>query len=173
MTWKVKFQELFLDLPSLLYHHNKADNDAPSCLIRLFGVCIYLFIYWFGTFVWIFAELGGGGGGVGSSLVPACQHALIWMFLFYFVCLFVCVCILCSVVYQDGFYGADIYVSIIYWYIILHVTPPSPWFLPCCFPCCFAHANLSPTTPPALHTHTHTQIAAYHTLLKRRESEKK
>ena len=34
------------------------------------------------------------------------------------VCLFVCVCILCSVVYQDGFYGADIYVSIIYWYEI-------------------------------------------------------
>lgn len=86
----------------------------------------------------------GDGWSVGSSLVPACQHALIWMFLFYFVCLFVCVCILCSVVYQDGFYGADIYVSITSWYIILHATPPSPWFLPCCF----AHATfpLQPST---------------------------
>lgn len=38
------------------------------------------------------------------------------------VCLFVCVCILRSVVYQDGFYGADIYVSIIYWYDIACYT---------------------------------------------------
>lgn len=58
---------------------------------------------------------------VGSSLVFACRHALIWMFLFYCVCLFVCVCILCSVVYQDGFYGADIYVSIAAG-MTLHVT---------------------------------------------------
>lgn len=62
------------------------------------------------------------GGWLVASPVPACQHALIWMFLFYCVCLFVCVCILCSVVYQDGFYGADIYVSIIYWYDIACYT---------------------------------------------------
>lgn len=33
----------------------------------------------------------GDGGLAGSSPVPACQHALIWMILFYcvFVCLFV------------------------------------------------------------------------------------
>lgn len=37
-------------------------------------------------------------------------------FVLLYACLSVCVCILFSVVYQDGFYGADIYVSIIYWY---------------------------------------------------------
>lgn len=141
----------------------------PHLLLPLFSVCICLFIGLGCSF-----ELRRWGL-VGRSLVPACQHALIWMFLFYFVCLFVCVCILCSVVYQDGFYGADIYVSIIYWYIILHATPPSPWFLPCCF----AHAT---SPPPALHTRTwldaqlREQIAACHIVqsgwLKRPESRK-
>lgn len=62
----------------------------------------------------------GDAGCLEASPGPACQHALIWMFLFY--CVFVCVCILCSVVYQDGFYGADIYVSIMYWYDIACYT---------------------------------------------------
>lgn len=106
MSWKKKI--VFLDLPSLPHHHEKADNNASSCLICRCPSSVFVFIglgHWFELRRW---------GWVGSSLVPACQHALIWMFLFYFVCLFVCVCILCSVVYQDGFYGADIYVSIIY-----------------------------------------------------------
>lgn len=76
----------------------------------------------------------GDVGWLTASPVLACQHALIWMFLFYcvFVCLFVCVCILRSVVYQDGFYGADIYVSIFFTGMTLHATPPSLWLLPCC-----------------------------------------
>lgn len=147
-------------------------QDALSCLICCCHSSVFVSVY---LLVWDLLLNCGDGGSVGRSLVPACQHALIWMFLFYFVCLFVCVCILCSVVYQDGFYGADIYVSIIYWYIILHVTPPSPWFLPCCF----AHAT---SPPPALHTRTWLdaqlweQIAACHILqsgwLKRPESRK-
>lgn len=101
----------------------QSTRDALSCLIScchssvFVSICLFICLgYSFELWRW---------GSVGRSLVPACQHALIWMFLFYFVSLFVCVCILYSVVYQDGFYGADIYVSIIYWYIILHVTPPS------------------------------------------------
>lgn len=72
------------------------------------------------------------------------------MFLFYcvFVCLFVCVCILCSVVYQDGFYGADIYVSIIYWYEIacyITISMVSALMLHTC-------------KPPNFHTHTRLHI---------------
>lgn len=80
-----------------------------------------------------------GVGWLVASPVPACQHALIWMFLFYCVCLF-CVCILCSVVYQDGFYGADIYVSIIHWcdvacYSAISIVPAH----------CYAHARPQPS----------------------------
>ena len=91
--------------PSLLTQPSEAAWCIPLYLCTVFGLIILDC---------------GDLGSLKVSPVRARQHALIWMFLFYcvFVCLFVCVCILCSVVYQDGFYGADIYVSIIYWYDI-------------------------------------------------------
>lgn len=60
----------------------------------------------------------------------AWEHALILMCFvcFVFVCLCVRVCLhLSSVVYQDGFYGADIYVSIRMPSLNAHVhDPPAP-----------------------------------------------
>lgn len=100
---------VFLDLPSLL---TQPLESREGCLLYFPSFALFCGLF---SGLWRWGLVGP---------VPACQHALIWMFLFYcvFVCLFVCVCILCSVVYQDGFYGADIYVSIIYWYDIACYT---------------------------------------------------
>uniref|UniRef100_A0A3Q0R4L0 RNA binding protein fox-1 homolog 1 n=1 Tax=Amphilophus citrinellus TaxID=61819 RepID=A0A3Q0R4L0_AMPCI len=45
----------------------------------------------------------------GGACMLTCTNMDVFVLLC--VCLFVCACILCRVVYQDGFYGADIYVT--------------------------------------------------------------
>ncbi len=97
--------------PLLLSNYFKSACRDPLSL--LFSVCISYSV-----------PLTLARDGIGIASMGTCTN--IDVFCLVFVC--VCVCLhLSSVVYQDGFYGADIYVSIRMPSLNVHIhTPPFP-----------------------------------------------